>query len=513
MSIRLRLTLWYSGLLAFAMVALGSGIYLFVNFNTYDGTRQELRSQFNRLEVNASFDFFNNFQLDLSGRIGYEGVYVQLVNYVTGEVKTSTVMDKEGNRVDFPYPKKNAPTKTGYAEYTLNGYHFLAYQVPYRIEESDRVVGLLQIFSNTTEEERFMKGLRTIMIFSTVMAIFIASTIGLFLARKALRPIEDVIRATNQIENGSNLAVRIPRGGPNDEMGRLTDTLNGMLERLETTYNELDEAYRAQRRFVSDASHELRTPLTTIRGNVDLLEKMWLTGTQPTALESGSLASETGGADGGGLVLDEKRAALSVEAMKDISEEAKRMSRLVADMLSLARADAGYVMDKEPVTLLPLVEEVARRAQHLPRKAEWIVGDLAPLEGVVVEGNSDYLRQLLFIFIENAFKYTPEGQVELRARVQDGQAGLMIRDTGIGLNSEEIPHIFERFYRADVSRGKTAGTGLGLSIAKWIIDEHRGSVEVETREGEGSTFLVWLPVFFPQPLDSVILEETDVRED
>src|SRR5690606_28041742 len=216
--------------------------------------------------------------------------------------------------------------------------------------------------------------------------------------------------ATNQIENGSNLSVRIPRGDPNDEMGRLTDTLNGMLERLETTYNELDEAYRAQRRFVSDASHELRTPLTTIRGNVDLPEKMWLTGTRQTALEDGSLPVDPEAAAGSGLVLDEKRAALSIEAMKDIAEEAKRLRRLVADLLSLARADAGYVMDKEPVLLLPLVEEVARRAHHLPRSAEWIVGDLRPLEGVTVEGNSDYLRQLLFIFIENAFKYTPEGK-------------------------------------------------------------------------------------------------------
>jgi len=511
MSIRLRLTLWYSALLAIAMVALGTGIYLFVNYNTYDGTRGELREQFNRLQVNVSYDFFNKFQLDYSGRIGYEGVYIQLVNYVTGEVKSSTVVDKNGEPVVFPYPKSDEHPEQGYAAFTVDDYHFLAYRYPLTL--NGKLIGLLQVVSNTTEEERFMKDLRTIMIFSTVLAIFIASTTGLFLARKALRPIEDVIRATNQIENGSNLSVRIPRGDPNDEMGRLTDTLNGMLERLETTYNELDEAYRAQRRFVSDASHELRTPLTTIRGNVDLLEKMWLTGSQPTALESGSLESETTAAVGGGLVLDEKRAALSIEAMKDISEEAKRMSRLVADMLSLARADAGYVMEKEPVELLPLVEEVARRAHHLPRKAEWIVGDLRPLEGVTVQGNSDYLRQLLFIFIENAFKYTPEGIVELHALAQDGQAGLVVRDTGIGLSSEEIPHIFERFYRADVSRGKTAGTGLGLSIAKWIIDEHRGSVEVRTREGEGTTFIVWLPIWFPGSEDSAILEETDVRED
>jgi signal transduction histidine kinase len=184
------------------------------------------------------------------------------------------------------------------------------------------------------------------------------------------------------------------------------------------------------------------------------------------------------------------------------------MSRLVSDLLSLARADAGYAMEKTGVEMLPLVEEVARNAVHLPRKADFRVGDLSPLAGVRVLGNADYLRQLLFIFIENAFKYTPEGYVLLEAAREADQVGLVIADTGIGMNSEEVPHIFERFYRADVSRGKTAGTGLGLAIAKWIIDEHRGSVEVRTREGEGTTFTIWLPVLF-NGADSAIMDETD----
>ncbi len=126
-----------------------------------------------------------------------------------------------------------------------------------------------------------------------------------------------------------------------------------------------------------------------------------------------------------------------------------------------------------------------------------------------VHGNADYLRQLLFIFIENAFKYTPEGYVEIKSMLDGKQAGISVRDTGIGMNSDEIPHIFERFYRADLSRGKTAGTGLGLSIAKWIIDEHNGSIEVKTREGDGTTFIIWLPVTFPGSPDSGIMEPSD----
>ena len=150
---------------------------------------------------------------------------------------------------------------------------------------------------------------------------------------------------------------------------------------------------------------------------------------------------------------------------------------------------------KVPVALLPIVEEVARRAQFLPRSARvaWRAEDLSPLHDIFVCGNRDYLQQLLFIFIENAFKYSRKGEVVLEVRETDEQAASASRDTGIGMDKEEVPHIFERFYRADPSRGKVGGTGLGLSIAKWILDEHEGSVEVYTRKGHrGLHLVIWL---------------------
>ena len=299
------------------------------------------------------------------------------------------------------------------------------------------------------------------------------------MARKALKPIERVIDAANQIGSSDDLEKRIHYDGPLDEIGRLTETINGMLSRIQITYLELDEAYRAQRRFVSDASHELRTPLTTIRGNVDLLEKMWKQTSGSTELATPD------------------QMQMSLEAMHDIAGEAQRMSRLVNDLLALARADAGVLMEKKPVEIMPLVQEVVRRAQLLEHTADWQVGDLDALEHAVVQGNRDYLQQLLFIFIENAFKYTPVGTVRFEASRTDSFIGIRISDTGIGMDKEDIPHIFDRFYRADLSRGLTSGTGLGLSIAKWIIDEHGGSIEVTTRKDEGSTFMIWLPANFP----------------
>ncbi|BBH21599.1 two-component sensor histidine kinase [Paenibacillus baekrokdamisoli] len=490
MSIRLKLTLWYSVVLAATLVAFGVAIYLFVNFNTYKEMKDRVRVQASQIRIGSTLDY--DFRVMPTSALDEE-MFIQIVNYKKGSIQSTSNLIE--NDIMIPYPKPTSPDlrKDNYAHVIAGNYPFIVYQ--HAIRDKTGVIGLLQVAAFSGREDKFLDELRNTLIFSLIVVVLIAFTIGLFLARQALRPIENVIRASDLIQHGSDLSMRIPREGPpNDEMGRLADTLNGMLGRIETTYNELDDAYKAQRRFVSDASHELRTPLTTIRGNIELLEKMWLPllespQYQEQLDQNSSLSSHT-------LSKQAQQAQFTREAMQDIAGEAKRMSGLVNDLLSLARADAGYEMEKTPQQLVTLVEDVARRAQLLPRTAEWIIGDLSALEGVQVNAHADFLRQLFFIFVENAFKYTPNGSVEMRAIRSANQAGIVIKDTGIGMNNDEIPHIFERFYRADESRGQTSGTGLGLSIAKWIIDEHEGSVEVSTREGEGTTFIVWLPITF-----------------
>lgn len=501
MSIRLRLTLWTSGLLAISMIVFGVCIYFFVNWNTYAEIKEQMRYQDSKIDVIGATNFLDQ-TLDLligpQFRLEKKDMFIQLVNYKEGAIKQSNNFPYE---FVVPYPEAKTKPKEGFVrthiEINKEKYSMLTYQRPYYLEKD--LVGLVQVAVFSYNEERFLSGLRTILIFSSIVVVLIAFTVGLFVARQALRPIERVIKATQQIENGSDLSVRIPAMGPKDEIGRLVSTLNVMLARLEMAYNELDEAYKAQRRFVSDASHELRTPLTTIRGNIELLERMW------TKVRETNQNTETGE----WMPLDLDRWELSKESMSDISAEATRMSTLVNDLLALARADAGYTMEKTPLDLLPLTEEVVRRAQLLPRTADWKVGSLAALEGIRVNANHNYLQQLLFIFIENAFKYTPEGSIELSAVRNEQQIGFVVEDTGIGMNPEEIPHIFDRFYRADESRGVTVGTGLGLSIAKWIIDEHQGSVEVMTREGKGTKFTIWLPISFSDTSHSSIIEATD----
>jgi two-component system OmpR family sensor kinase len=224
---------------------------------------------------------------------------------------------------------------------------------------------------------------------------------------------------------------------------------------------------------------------------VDLLEKIWLDDDKRSM--GSEVESEQDAPEKISLSVFEKQ-QMSLESIRDIADEARRMSRLVNDLLALARADAGYSINMENLSLRALTEEAARRASFLPRKAEWAVGPFEALDGVEVKGNRDYLLQLLFILIENGFKFTPSGVIRLYAMQSGEFVGLTVADTGIGMNPDEVPHIFGRFYRADVSRGETTGTGLGLSIAKWIADMHHAKIEVRTKQGEGTAFTLWLPI-------------------
>ncbi|MDD9266269.1 sensor histidine kinase [Paenibacillus sp. GCM10023248] len=488
MSLRLRLTLWYSGVLALTMLLFGIVLYFFLNYFLYDQIRQDVQREagntFSRIQKSLALSQKGLVvELELESRDFYStNTFLQLYNVKLKSYNRSANL--EFYDVILPLEKSNLDKLMGdddgfFQKTKVLGQDFLIYYQG--IYDQHNLIGVLQAAVPIGSYEKTAVTLKYILMIWALLTIIVAASLGWFLSRKALQPIERVIDAANQIGSGDDLEKRIEYEGPLDEIGRLTETINGMLSRIQITYLELDEAYRAQRRFVSDASHELRTPLTTIRGNVDLLEKMW---------------KKTAGTE----LATPEQMQMSLEAMHDIAGEAQRMSRLVNDLLALARADAGVVMEKSPVEMLPLVQEVARRAQLLDHTADWQVGDLDALEHAIVEGNRDYLQQLLFIFIENAFKYTPSGTVSLQASRTNNFVGIQIADTGIGIDKEDVPHIFDRFYRADLSRGVTSGTGLGLSIAKWIIDEHGGSVEVTTRKDEGTTFMIWLPANFPLPV-------------
>jgi signal transduction histidine kinase len=217
----------------------------------------------------------------------------------------------------------------------------------------------------------------------------------------------------------------------------------------------------AQQRFVADASHELRTPLTIIRGNIDYLQKVQ---------------------------------ELDPEALGDMKSEAERMSRMVDELLTMARADAGQKPDLTPMPLGPLVAEACRKAQALPHEVDFHSELPEALNRIAVQANGEWLMRALIILIDNAFKYTPSGSVTVRAGRQGDGVVVQVQDTGIGIAREDLPHVFERFYRADRARAR-GGAGLGLAIAQWVAGIHGGKLAVESELGKGSTFSFWLPIF------------------
>lgn len=490
MSIRLRLTLWYTAILATTLLMFGIVFYFLISTITTSQYKDILDKHTEKVYDRIGYSIvlsMRGWDLDIKlddiDTFNSKKIYLQLINLTSTRDSVQAKVSRSTNAIEddifIPFShdtiEQAAERYAFFSTAKMHGYPFLIYNYPIIVQ--GELVGILQSTMVTGE---FLSDMRWIFLLSSLVTILLAFTLGWFMARQALRPIDDVIVAAERIEKGADLGNRISYDGPNDEIGRLIHKINGMLDRIEMMYSELEEAYRMQRRFVSDASHELRTPLTTIRGNVDLIQKMW---------------EDTGAKH---ALTEQEKIHMSTESIHDIADEAERMSRLVDHLLSLARADAGYEMLKDVVPLKPLLDEVTRKSQFLPRTVDFIVGDLSALEETAVWGNADYLKQMLFIFIENAFKYTSEGHVEIAAKRLEQQVGIIISDTGIGMKKEDIPNIFDRFYRVDLSRGIAPGTGLGLSIAKWIIDEHEGSVEISTLEMAGTQFIIWLPVYFPE---------------
>jgi PAS domain S-box-containing protein len=255
--------------------------------------------------------------------------------------------------------------------------------------------------------------------------------------------------------------VRNARGNNISLTGTTVDVTQ--IKRAEAMLRRVNEA---QKRFVSDAAHELRAPLTSIQGNLQLLLRY------------------------SNMPLEDRNAALS-----DAHREAARLGRLVTDLLALARGDSGEGLRRESLHLHELVSEAVRQAQHLAQHHRLEIGEIQPC---TIEGDRDRLKQLTLILLENALKYTPrDGQVSVRLTCDPDWSEFTVTDSGVGISAEDLPHVFDRFYRADKGRARgddPGGTGLGLPIAQWIVAQHGGRIDLQSQIGVGTTVTVRLPI-------------------
>ncbi len=463
MSIRTRLTIFYTALLALILLLFSAGVYGAVSYI--------IRGQVDDNLKRASDTLINSLLITASGR----DVVVPQLNVIGLVVDTEGNIINRSNNLDkavtkpfagVDFAKLNAEPadqlqETYYTNAIHNGMNMRVLTRPIVGEKQPRrVFFYLQIASPLEEVQLAERGLLLALLWGTGIGILISAIGGAFMAWRALRPVDKITQTAREILSTDNLDQRVPiTSKPNDEVGRLAHAFNDMLERL-------SKLFYVQQRLVADVSHELRTPLTVLRGNVDLLRAM-------------------GCAD--------------MESLDAMTRETDRMTRMVGNILLLSQADSGVLpMQMQVLELAPLIQDVERSATVLAGERVRIASNICT--DALVKGDHDRLKQVFLNLVENAIKHTPSGGcVSIDCNSDDPkQVRIAVSDTGIGIPEADLPHVFERFYRVDKSRSREhGGAGLGLSIALSIVQTHGGHMSVRSKMNEGTTFEVHLPAFQP----------------
>ncbi|UYN90501.1 MAG: HAMP domain-containing protein [Anaerolineales bacterium] len=455
MSLRARLTLYYTIVLGAVLVLFGFAVYGLISV-------VQLRQVDSALE-RAARDLLFVARVDDLGdiifiqRVAFDSSVISQVWNTSGQmVGVTQTIDPQS---PFMQPLDAAALESADRTFTSVSVGSIPYRVlTVPLHSNGERVGVLQSGSSLSIFEALRTDLVRYLILLSGIGILIAGGVGLVTGRRALAPLATVTDTALQITRADDLSRRIPPpSDPEDEVGRLITAFNDTLGRLE-------KLFLTQRRFVADIGHELRTPLTVVRGNLDLMRRM---------------------------------GKMDEESMHSIEQEVVRLSRMVEDLLVLAQAESGKLpMDRRRVELDSLMLETLNQVRVLA--GENVRLDIGKIDQVLVCGDRDRLRQVLLNLMANAIKYTkPGGVVTVNLSKDEASAQLAVKDTGLGIPAEDLPHVFERFYRGDKSRSRSkdgAGFGLGLSIAYWIVRNHGGDIEVKSRVSRGSTFTVRLPL-------------------
>lgn len=316
---------------------------------------------------------------------------------------------------------------------------------------------LVQVALTTETNENHLGQLRDVFLFTGPILLLAALGCGYLLARKALEPVERLAEEADQI-TATRLNRRLATPNPFDELGRLARTLNGMIARLERSFGEI-------RRFSADAAHELRTPLAALRSEAEV------------------------------TLMSDREPAEYRRTLESMLEEIAHLTRLTENLLNLCREDASVNPSFEDVRLDTIVVDAIAHMRAVAAEAELKLDPIEPLAPCLVYGDVDQLRRLLLNLIDNAVKYTPAGgRIRVGLDCRRNQAVLVVEDDGIGIAPEHLPNIFKRFYRIDSARPRVgSSTGLGLAICETVATLHLGTIEVESKLGEGTRFIVTLP--------------------
>ena len=457
MSIRVRLTLWYVLLLAVILAAFSGGVYLALRQFLYSNFDESLERsvtaflgiiQYEEDRPTLALRFPSDDTIDIDREL-----FVRVFD-ISGDPTFDNSSEVGGVPVDARALDDALAGKPTVRSLTADGDPIRVKTLP--IMRDGRISGVMEVGLAADDASDTLTRYLLIVGLAYPITLVLATFGGVFFARRALSPVDNVTRLARRI-SAEDLGQRLDLQLPDDEVGRLARTFDEMIARL-------DEAFRRQREFTADASHELRTPLTIIKGQIDVsLQK-------------------------------EREPEVYRQVLSTVNEEVDRLIRLAGSLLTLTRADAGQIpLTLEPVSVSDLVVGTLEQVRPLASQREIELQLLADTD-VTIRADEDLLLQLLLNLLDNAIKYTPAGgQVTAGWSLDGDQVALWVRDTGPGIPEEHLPHLFDRFYRVDKSRSRAeGGVGLGLAISRWIAEAHAGSLSVESEQGAGSTFTVRL---------------------
>jgi heavy metal sensor kinase len=463
-SIRFRMALWYAALLAGALILFGAASYIglerYLQKSLEESLIKQGRSIGDVLIVNINQSGQDYVQNEITEHYSPEinGRFIR-VTQADGKQIFISGLPKDGTFDPVRVPPPQLPVSQAFSHEVemSDGHEILLHALPYQARDGTRF--LIEVGAPYNQIESVLRGLLLTFAIGLPFIVALAMSGGYVLMRRALRPVDEIRQKAAQITS-RNLSERLPVVQTGDELERLATDLNRMIERLEESFQQIN-------RFSADASHELRTPLTVLQGE---LESM--------AQNSSNLPPETRDTIGSAL------------------EETQRLTKIVENLLAISRLEAGEARGQlERLDLAELTRSTADQMRLLAEEKhiELNCNGVVPVD---VDADPARLKQVVVNLLDNAIKYTPEGgSVSISVIKQDSRAVLEIADSGIGISSDDLPHIFDRFYRADKARSRQmGGTGLGLSIVRSICLAHNGQVRVTSTEGHGSVFRVELPL-------------------